>query len=669
MSTASHAVCIVSSECVGPFKNGGIGTSMTGLAEMLADNGYAVTFLYTRGIYLTNKEVRHWQEHYRALNISFEALRPQALEAYDGPLANMGYLTPGAVADFLKERRFDTVHFNDTDGEGFLAVAMHRAGLLLPQATFVTNIHSPREWVAAINGEVLENPIDLPMRSAERLSIAFSDAICGPSQYLLDWLKTDYRLPDSVVQQQYVMPRAVLEKLRQRAPNRAGETHNDIKRIVFFGRLEERKGLRTFLDAANQLRELLRERAIELVFLGRSVMIDGKSSTAFIAERLRESALPNTVVTDKGQEEALTDLMQPGTLTVMASPADNSPCTVYECLELNIPFIAANRGGIPELVEEKAREHVLFDGTAGGLAQKLRHTLSSSLTFPAPAVSRDENGKRWRDLHENSFHSVKAPKADYPKNANLLVLVDETRGKTDADKTAISALRSPAKFLQQARVLILNDEGQRDRPAVPGTTRVGVQEMYDHLEGHEGPVLCVRAGLELNPEVDWPNLLNCFAQNDLDGLVLSAATAKGRRMDHPGWGGAVALSYGPCVTGCVLLRGNSIADFDPHLPEAGPFFGLLDQMIQAQKKVLPVPLAASKMSSSNASEHLPMTLERARLYQGLPMADQRALQVQARVAATVSVKTLLRGSVFKIAKSPASRLLPYIFALRERLGR
>ena len=41
-STAENwrpSVCIVSSEIIGPFKNGGIGTSMTGLAEHLADSG------------------------------------------------------------------------------------------------------------------------------------------------------------------------------------------------------------------------------------------------------------------------------------------------------------------------------------------------------------------------------------------------------------------------------------------------------------------------------------------------------------------------------------------------------------------------------------------------------------------------------------------------------
>src|SRR5262245_26420820 len=52
------------------------------------------------------------------------------------------------------------------------------------------------------------------------------------------------------------------------------------------------------------------------------------------------------------QREALARLSRPGTLAVMPSTGDNSPNTVYECLERGIPFIAGNAGAIPELVSE-----------------------------------------------------------------------------------------------------------------------------------------------------------------------------------------------------------------------------------------------------------------------------------------------------------------------------
>ena len=97
----SQRICIVTSECVGPFKNGGIGTSMTGLAENLAHHGHEVVLLYTRGAYLTQKQVGKWQGVYEAKKIDFHAVRPSNFRAYTGPLVSLGYLTPSFVVDFL----------------------------------------------------------------------------------------------------------------------------------------------------------------------------------------------------------------------------------------------------------------------------------------------------------------------------------------------------------------------------------------------------------------------------------------------------------------------------------------------------------------------------------------------------------------------------------------
>ena len=40
-------LCVVSSEFIGPVKNGGIGAATTGLVEQLARDGHEVTLLYT----------------------------------------------------------------------------------------------------------------------------------------------------------------------------------------------------------------------------------------------------------------------------------------------------------------------------------------------------------------------------------------------------------------------------------------------------------------------------------------------------------------------------------------------------------------------------------------------------------------------------------------------
>ena len=54
----------------------------------------------------------------------------------------------------------------------------------------------------------------------------------------------------------------------------------------------------------------------------------------------------------------------------MPSLQENSPNTVYECLEQGIPFIASNVGGVPELIAPDDHARVLFEPTRRGARGK-----------------------------------------------------------------------------------------------------------------------------------------------------------------------------------------------------------------------------------------------------------------------------------------------------------
>ncbi|MCZ6862420.1 MAG: glycogen/starch synthase, partial [Alphaproteobacteria bacterium] len=72
-TTRPLGVCVVSSEILGPIKNGGIGTATTGLVSNLAANGHKVTILYTQvwsGVPLCQEKTwNHWVRHLGARNI------------------------------------------------------------------------------------------------------------------------------------------------------------------------------------------------------------------------------------------------------------------------------------------------------------------------------------------------------------------------------------------------------------------------------------------------------------------------------------------------------------------------------------------------------------------------------------------------------------------------
>jgi len=82
-------VCIVTGELVGPHKNGGLGTSMTGLAELLAAYGLDVTVLYTGAI--SEDDLPTWQARYRNGGITLRGISEWDAAKVVGPMAAMGW--------------------------------------------------------------------------------------------------------------------------------------------------------------------------------------------------------------------------------------------------------------------------------------------------------------------------------------------------------------------------------------------------------------------------------------------------------------------------------------------------------------------------------------------------------------------------------------------------
>src|SRR6185436_11553542 len=91
VAPARPSVCIVTNEVIGPFKNGGIGTSMTGLAELLAADGMRVTVLYTGGIWSPDISMTAWRKRYAELGIELGALTIDDMTSIAGPLKDHGF--------------------------------------------------------------------------------------------------------------------------------------------------------------------------------------------------------------------------------------------------------------------------------------------------------------------------------------------------------------------------------------------------------------------------------------------------------------------------------------------------------------------------------------------------------------------------------------------------
>jgi glycosyltransferase involved in cell wall biosynthesis len=593
------SVCVVSNEVIGPFKNGGIGTAMTGLAEHLAAAGCRLTILYTGAVWSPDVQLGRWKKRYAELGIDFVALSIEEMKTVVGPVKDCGFGVPFLVYRYLASKRFDVVHFNDCTGEGSMCLAAKRLGLAFEDTLLVLALHSPSQWVLELNHIMPTSLLLSAYNYAERLSMKCADVLWSPSRYLIEWARErGFETPAQTFVQQYCLPS---QRLRERGAGpsdfpevRYGRS-TPPKEIVFFGRLEERKGLRLFCNAVHSLREELAGRNVTVTFLGKAETCGGMNSLEYIARRSAEWKFPVETVTDLGQPEALAYLLSGEKLAVMASPVDNSPCTVYEALAWGIPFLAARTGGVPELVKEEHQEHVLFECTAEALRGALLGALDAGGWVAAPSQEQTEVRRVWASFHADAKRYLK-PRADEGRGRDVVAIVE---GRTTAELEV--TLESLAAAGAVRRVVVLNREGVA-LPTTAGEFSVrnidltfedsaALDEEVERLSGED--VLLIHAGVRVRAG-SFAEMLSALEGAEADGLQ-PAAEVVGERAPKTvlplGGDPSFTLFEGATFTGGLVVRADALrrARAWRELAAESAFMGLGDFCVTRGIDIWPYP--------------------------------------------------------------------------------
>jgi glycosyltransferase involved in cell wall biosynthesis len=479
-------VVFVSSEFAGLVPNGGIGTFYSALAESLVAAGHDVTLLYTQGLvsHAAGKDFEHWRAHYAARGLALVPLPP-----YRPPGASYHAGTSYQVMDWLSRRTaagaaFDVAHFPDWQGHGYfsaLARRMFTPGLR--RTRVVVMVHGPLAWARASNAQRLDTLEDLESDFLEQNTVRLAETLVSPSRYLLRWMERDagWELPPPhrVFVQPYTMPRAAreaVEAARRRAaapsphaphvfptdtnpssvapvptplpagwgPSRAvseGELapRRTVREVVFFGRLEVRKGIALFCDAVDALVAggLLgaggalggaeggadNVGGVRVTFLGsdRNWVEPGVDGGAYARRRAAAWAKSEGDTQGGGSEGGRTPLAAPaevvtgldtagaldyllargaGRFAVLPSLVENSPLSILELLGAGVPFLASTAGGIPELIHADDQLGVLFPAETGALVGKLREALVAGVPRARPARNLERVERRWVGWHE-----------------------------------------------------------------------------------------------------------------------------------------------------------------------------------------------------------------------------------------------------------------------------
>ncbi|MCS7007758.1 MAG: glycosyltransferase [Thermoleophilia bacterium] len=359
-------ITVVASELLGAGGVGGAGTADSLLAVALGRAGHDVDLLFARAEHVGTLS-SEWEAIYASAGVRVRGLEAQ--ERVDPP-----YLAP--TVDVLSTLRADppeVVVVNDWRGLGLAPLRAREVGVALRDTAFVVFCHGPSTVLVEFSRKVPDTLERFALDVAERAAIGLADAVVSPSAWLLGWMRAR-RWP--VPADARVIPYLTQATALGEDPPQA-ERGGRVRRLAFFGQMREGKGVRILLSALNALEpELLEGR--ELLFLGRVTRRwTPESVTAFLSDGVRQRLAGLRFETALERSDALAELRMPGTLALMPSLLDNSPNTVYECLEQGIPFIASTAGGIPELVAEEDRGRVLVEPEVEPLREALRRALAS----------------------------------------------------------------------------------------------------------------------------------------------------------------------------------------------------------------------------------------------------------------------------------------------------
>ncbi len=385
-------VCFSVPEFLGFPNRGGIGQAYGAFAEALAEAGHQVTVLMAAEFSPDDQRLPALEEETRAIGAHLVVLPELPFRCVTVPNSSSQPLIAYRAWHWLKAQHFDIIHFTEYQTSGFFCVSEKRAGLGFQDTLLCVSLRSPSRWCREGDDMFISDFAMLESDFLEQRTAELADLVFVPSQSIAKWvIDRGWTLPASI----YHQPN--LTRVPDSFQFPAITPSQPVTEIVFFGRLQPRKGLFEFCEAIDRMDPALLAN-ITITFLGSHVRepIDSRSYLT------KKASGWNTVVNEldhHSREEGLAYLRRPGVLAVLPSRAETFGNAVYECLVFGIPFLAANTPGIPELIQPQDREAVLFELSAKALAEKLSAALINPPCVVPPRHTPKESKDQWVGWH------------------------------------------------------------------------------------------------------------------------------------------------------------------------------------------------------------------------------------------------------------------------------
>lgn len=354
---ARHKICIVTPELEGPRSNSGIGTHVFYFSQYLKtlDNHDVTIFLSTESYIPCPEADKSWETYYfETYGVHLVLLENQAKRYPEIGWFSQWFCERSLiVSKFLEHGAFDVCYFQDLNADAFHTIQSRITGLGFQKTILSVMVNGPNLWAKQGMKQFAHSIVDDPLVNfCESYCLQNCDLVTAPSEYAIQWCKDqEWPLTTTRVTPYMINVESLIEP---------ETTHSPADEILFFGRLETRKGLLLLLDSLRGLLAQGRGKRLRRVhFLGHHTRFMDFDSKDIIYERFQEeplSSLAYSVHSDLNHSAAMAFLREhKDALIVTPSYSETLGYTLIECLVLGANLIATDAGAIPELFEDKGR--------------------------------------------------------------------------------------------------------------------------------------------------------------------------------------------------------------------------------------------------------------------------------------------------------------------------
>jgi glycosyltransferase involved in cell wall biosynthesis len=398
-STQKIAI-LASNEFEGFSKNGGIGTYYTTLSQKLATDGWTIVLLLCQtDIQFQGEPPSQTVHHVFSIHeinqvLNLQPIHQQILSATQKTDLGNSFDYQSFCCSFFIQAIAATVQdaviyaeFPEIWGFGYRTIQAKQSGFLGTNCLIGVTSHGTFEWLQEVNSRYhTEQPNWLwQAYHYEQFSYENANITYSPSHFLKSKLSSYGWKTDHAKHLPYFLPSLNLEP---DAP-----TPEKMKKIpiVFFGRLEERKGLCTLLDAVQLLDSAIAD-SIHIIFIGKIIPLQSShlqhlNSQQYIDRELTDSCT-YTLLSDLSSQEAIqsiADLHCP--IVCLTSLQENFPNAALEMGQLAVALVVSDTGGFRETLDLLHRSDALHwfqPGSSDALAQALINAIRAYPEQPIP---------------------------------------------------------------------------------------------------------------------------------------------------------------------------------------------------------------------------------------------------------------------------------------------